>query len=184
MRDKQRYFAVVDADNNLLPYFITVRNGDAEHIDNVRKGNEHVLRARFADAQFFYNEDIKQPLEDFLPRLGTLTFHEKVGSMLDKNNRVKEIVSPLGDLFGMNETEIAIADQAAGLAKADLATQMVVEMTSLQGIMGREYARFARASPRKSPTPSTSTGCRAPRTTTCPKPSRARCSRLLTVSTR
>ncbi len=140
MRDKQRYFAVVDADNNLLPYFITVRNGDAEHIDNVRKGNEHVLRARFADAQFFYNEDIKQPLEDFLPRLGTLTFHEKVGSMLDKNNRVKEIVSPLGDLFGMNETEIAIADQAAGLAKADLATQVVVEMTSLQGIMGREYA--------------------------------------------
>ncbi len=140
MRDKQRYFAVVDADDKLMPYFITVRNGDGEHLDKVQHGNEHVLRARFADARFFYNEDIKKPLADFLPRLDTLTFHEKVGSMLEKNNRVATLIAPLGDLLRFNTTDTAIANRAAGIAKADLAAQMVVEMTSLQGTMGREYA--------------------------------------------
>ncbi len=140
MRDKQRYFAVADADDNLMPYFITVRNGDSEHLDKVQHGNEHVLRARFADARFFYDEDTRTPLEDQLPRLGTLAFHEKVGSMLAKNERVAQLTEPLGDLFGYNGTTIAVATQAGHIAKADLATQMVVEMTSLQGTMGREYA--------------------------------------------
>jgi glycyl-tRNA synthetase len=140
MKKKQRYFAVEDASGNLLPYFIGVRNGDAEHIDKVIEGNEAVLLARFSDADFFYSRDIQKPLRDFLPRLGTLTFQEKLGSMLDKNERVAGLITPLGSLFGIDSTDTAIAQRAAHLAKADLATQMVVEMTSLQGTMGREYA--------------------------------------------
>ncbi len=140
MRKHQRYFAVEDADGRLLPYFIAVRNGDREHLDNVTAGNEHVLRARFADASYFYREDLKQPLESYLPRLATLTFQEKLGSMLDKNERIVGLIRPLGDLLGLDTTTVAVAQRAAHLAKADLATQMVVEMTSLQGVMGREYA--------------------------------------------
>ena len=140
MRKHQRYFPVQDADGNLLPYFIAVRNGDAEHLDVVRHGNEHVIRARFADADFFYHADIRQPLESYLPRLGTLTFQEKLGSMLDKNQRVARLVPTLAALLGVHGEDLATAQRAAELAKADLATQMVVEMTSLQGIMGRYYA--------------------------------------------
>lgn len=140
MKKKQRYFAVEDANGNLMPYFIGVRNGDAQHLDKVIAGNEAVLRARFSDADFFYTQDIQKPLRDFLPRLGTLTFQEKLGSMLDKNERVAGLITPLGQLLGIDSTDTAIAQRAAHLAKADLATQMVVEMTSLQGTMGREYA--------------------------------------------
>lgn len=140
MRKHQRYFAVEDADGNLMNYFIGVRNGDNDHIDKVIHGNEHVIRARFSDANFFYREDVKKPLKDYLPRLGTLTFQTDLGSMLEKNERVSETVAGLGDLLGMSQTDIGIAERAAHIAKADLATNMVVEMTSLQGIMGREYA--------------------------------------------
>ena len=140
MRKHQRYFPVLDAEGNLMPYFITVRNGDAQHLDKVTHGNEHVIRARFSDADFFYREDRKKSLEDYLPRLGTLTFQEHLGSMLDKNDRVAGLVGGLGDLFGVDSTDTVIAERAAKIAKADLATNMVVEMTSLQGTMGREYA--------------------------------------------
>ncbi len=140
MRKHQRYFPVEDADGKLMAYFITVRNGDSEHLDKVVHGNEHVLRARFSDANFFYSEDSKTELSDFLPRLGTLTFQEQLGSMLDKNHRVAGLISGLGDLLGMDATEVAIAERAAQIAKADLGTNMVVELTSLQGAMGRIYA--------------------------------------------
>ncbi len=140
MRKHQRYFAVEDANGHLLPYFVTVRNGDDQHLENVVHGNEHVLRARFADANFFYAEDIKKPLADYLPRLQTLTFQEKLGSMYDKNQRVAALVKPVGDLLQLPAADISNAQAAAQIAKADLATQMVVEMTSLQGTMGREYA--------------------------------------------
>lgn len=140
MRKHQRYFAVEDADGKLMNYFIGVRNGDAEHLDKVIHGNEHVIRARFSDADFFHREDIKKPLKDYLPRLGTLTFQTELGSMLEKNERVAHSVAGLGDLLGIDQTDIAIAERASHIAKADLATNMVVEMTSLQGIMGREYA--------------------------------------------
>ncbi len=140
MRDKQRYFPLENDKGELLPYFITIRNGDSEHLDKVRYGNEHVLRARFSDASFFYAEDLEQRLEDYLPRLGTLTFQEKLGSMLDKNERIAELVEPMGKLLGLGSTDLAIAQRASHLVKADLATKMVVEMTSLQGTMGREYA--------------------------------------------
>ena len=78
-----------------------MRNGDAEHLDKVIHGNEEVIRARFSDADFFYSQDIKKPLADFLPRLGTLTFQEKLGSMLDKNERIVALVEPLGDAAGL-----------------------------------------------------------------------------------
>lgn len=140
MRKHQRYFAVEDANGRLLPYFITVRNGDDKHIENVIAGNEHVLRARFSDADYFYKEDIKKPLEEYLPRLATLTFQEQLGSMLDKNERVASLIGPVGQQIGVDATPVSVAQRAAYLAKADLATHVVVEMTSLQGSMGREYA--------------------------------------------
>ncbi len=140
MRKHQRYFALEDADGQLMNYFIGVRNGNGAHLDKVIHGNEQVLRARFADARFFYQADIKQPLKDYLPRLGTLTFQADLGSMRAKNDRVAETIADLGALLGFAADDIATAHEAAQIAKADLATSMVVEMTSLQGIMGREYA--------------------------------------------
>jgi glycyl-tRNA synthetase len=140
MRKKQRYFAVEDAQGNLLPYFITVRNGDDQHLTLVAEGNEQVLRARFADAEYFFSQDTQKTLRDFLPRLNTLTFQEKLGSMFDKNQRAGRLVEPLAKLLGIGVGPAATAQEAAAVLKADLATQMVVEMTSLQGAMGRVYA--------------------------------------------
>jgi glycyl-tRNA synthetase len=140
MRKHQRCFPVTDKDGKLLRYFVAVRNGGDEHVDVVRHGNEEVIRARFADADFFYREDTKKPLEGFLPRLGTLTFQEQLGSMLDKTHRLEQLVGQLAGAVGLSEEEIGTARRAAHLCKADLATQMVVEFTSLQGVMGREYA--------------------------------------------
>lgn len=140
MRKHQRYFAVEDNRGELLPFFIGVRNGDEKHLEKVIHGNEQVIGARFADARFFYEADIKQPLRDYLPRLETLTFQAELGSMREKNDRVAATVEDLGQMLGYGVADIAIAREAAKLAKADLATSMVVEMTSLQGVMGREYA--------------------------------------------
>ena len=139
MKKHQRYFAL-EHDGSLLPYFVAVANGRDLDVDAVRGGNEEVLRARYADAEFFYAADSRSGLEAFLPRLATLTFHEKLGSMLDKANRLEELVPLLGALFGLPEEEIKTAQRAAHLCKADLATQMVVEHTSLQGEMGGHYA--------------------------------------------
>jgi glycyl-tRNA synthetase len=140
MRKHQRYFPVYDKNGALLPYFIGVRNGDDRHLDIVVDGNEHVIRARFADAEFFYQQDTKQPLADFLPRLAKLTFQTKLGSMLDKTKRLEQLTPQVAAMLALSEQETAVATRAAALAKADLATSMVVEMTSLQGIMGGHYA--------------------------------------------
>ena len=140
MRKHQRYFAVEDAQGQLLNYFIGVRNGNSEHLDKVIHGNEQVIRARFSDARFFYQADIKKPLLDYLPRLDTLTFQAELGSMRQKNDRVAASIASLGELLGFNAEAIDGSESAAEIAKADLATSMVVEMTSLQGIMGCEYA--------------------------------------------
>ena len=140
MRKHQRYFALEDADGQLMNYFIGVRNGDSDFLDKVINGNEQVLRARFSDARFFYQADIKQPLADYLPRLDTLTFQADLGSMRAKNDRVAATIDDFGALLGFDADAVAVARAAAQIAKADLATSMVVEMTSLQGIMGREYA--------------------------------------------
>jgi len=140
MKKHQRYFPVVDGDGNLMPHFVVIRNGGEEHLDSVRHGNEAVIRARFADADFFYREDSKKTLEEFLPRLGTLTFQEQLGSMLDKTRRLEKLVPQLAETLGLSAKETQVAKRAAHLCKASLSTKMVVEMTSLQGVMGREYA--------------------------------------------
>jgi glycyl-tRNA synthetase len=140
MRKHQRYFPVVNGSGELLPHFIAVRNGDDLHLAQVRHGNEEVLRARFADAAFFYEADVKKPLESYLPRLDTLTFQEKLGSVGDKVRRLEKLIRPLGEMLALSSEEMAVAARAVRLAKADLATQMVVELTSLQGVMGEHYA--------------------------------------------
>jgi glycyl-tRNA synthetase len=147
MKKHQRTFPVVDDQGRLLPYFIAVRNGGHEHLDVVRQGNEEVIRARFADADFFYQEDTRQPLEAFLSRLGTLTFQEQLGSMLDKARRLERLTPEIARMLGLDPQETATAVRAAHLCKADLATQMVVEFTTLQGVMGREYALKSGESP-------------------------------------
>jgi glycyl-tRNA synthetase len=148
MKKHQRYFpvessagpAAANAARPLLPYFIAVRNGDRQGLGLVTEGNEHVIRARFADAAYFVREDLKHPLEDYLPKLARLTFQFKLGSMLDKTRRIEALVGDLDASLGLSEAEKALALRAAQLCKADLATHMVVEMTSLQGTMGRYYA--------------------------------------------
>jgi glycyl-tRNA synthetase len=139
MKKHQRYFPV-QKNGKLLPHFIAIRNGDDIGIDIVRQGNEHVLGARFADANFFVREDVKHPLEYYRPQLSGLTFHTKLGSMLDKSERMLKLVKELSSMLGLSEVEASNVQRATFLAKADLVTQMVTEMTSLQGIIGREYA--------------------------------------------
>ena len=140
MKKHQRYFVVLDSDDKLMPYFIGVRNGGEEHLDVVTDGNEQVILARFADARFFVEKDLKKPLAEFVPDLSTLTFQKKLGSFLDKTQRIMALVKALNAQMGLSEENASTALRAAELCKADLATQMVVEMTSLQGIMGRYYA--------------------------------------------
>ncbi len=140
MKKHQRYFPVQTAEGRLLPYFIAVRNGDGQGLEIVTDGNEQVIRARYADAAFFVEQDLKLKLEDFLSRLSTLAFQKKLGSMLDKTRRIERVSAELADRLGLSAAERAAALRAAHLCKADLASHMVVEMTSLQGIMGRYYA--------------------------------------------
>jgi len=139
MKKHQRYFPV-QKNGNLLAHFIAIRNGDDIGIDIVRQGNEHVLGARFADANFFVREDLKQPLDAYRPGLSKLIFQTKLGSMLDKSERMNRLVNELIPMLGLDADEAIFARRAVHLAKADLVTQMVMEMTSLQGVIGREYA--------------------------------------------
>ncbi|MHB8135159.1 MAG: glycine--tRNA ligase subunit beta [Anaerolineaceae bacterium] len=143
MKKHQRYFPVFDNNKNLVNHFIGVRNGDNQYIDTVADGNGQVIRARFADARFFIREDLKLKLEEYRPLLSTLTFQYKLGSMLDKNDRIERIVQDLLPEFMVTGEEAEVAKRAAHLCKADLMTQMVVEMTSLQGEMGKYYAGFS-----------------------------------------
>jgi glycyl-tRNA synthetase len=148
MKKHQRYFPVFDRQHpdRLLPRFITVANKPSSGAqpftggELIVEGNEHVLRARFADADFFVREDRKHKLQDFLPRLGTLIFQTRLGSMLDKSRRVAALTSVLAAPLGLDAEQAGVARRAAELCKADLATRMVIEMTSLQGVMGRYYA--------------------------------------------
>jgi len=140
MKKHQRYFPI-EKNGKLLAHFIAIRNGDDIHIDIVREGNEHVLGARFADANFFVREDVKLKLEEYRPKLSSLTFHTKLGSMLDKSDRMLKLGAEVGAMLGYKDaTLIKHYARAVYLSKADLVTQMVTEMTSLQGIIGGEYA--------------------------------------------
>ncbi len=143
MKKHQRYFPIYAPDGRLIPAFIAVRNGDNEHLETVTAGNEQVLRARFADAEFFYKHDTQQPLVAYVPQLATLTFQARLGSMLDKIRRLEQLTPAVACLLRLTAEETAMAQRAAALSKADLATRMVVEMTALQGIMGSHYARLS-----------------------------------------
>lgn len=140
MMHHQKYFPVDDGKGGLLPYFIGVRNGDGHHIETVADGNAQVILARFADAAFFIHQDEQHKLEEYLPRLGTLQFQKKLGTMLDKSQRIEKLVEKLIPLVGLSTDEAKVAERAARLCKADLVTHMVIEMTSLQGVMGKVYA--------------------------------------------
>ncbi|HMM20217.1 MAG TPA: glycine--tRNA ligase subunit beta [Selenomonadales bacterium] len=143
MREHQRYFPVFAADGKLLPVFITVRNGGQDYIDIVRRGNERVLRARLADARFFFEEDKKIPLAARVEKLKTVVFQEGLGTMYDKTVRLERLAAFIAREAGIAAGELPVVERGAQLAKADLVTGMVCEFTELQGIMGREYAKLA-----------------------------------------
>lgn len=139
MRDHQRYFPVLK-DGQLLPLFITIRNGGKEHLETVQHGNERVLRARLEDAQFFFDEDRKKTLEQHGEKLKTVVFQDGLGTIYDKALRLEVLAGYIADAIGANEQDKKDAVRAAKLAKADLVTGMVTEFTELQGVIGREYA--------------------------------------------
>ena len=139
MRDHQRYFPVLK-DGQLLPLFITIRNGGKEYLETVQHGNERVLRARLEDAQFFFDEDRKKTLEQHGEKLKTVVFQDGLGTIYDKALRLEVLAGYIADAIGANEQDKKDAVRAAKLAKADLVTGMVTEFTELQGVMGREYA--------------------------------------------
>ncbi|MGI6678328.1 MAG: glycine--tRNA ligase subunit beta [Dehalobacterium sp.] len=143
MREHQRYFPVFKEDGTLLPKFITVRNGLAEHIEIVTAGNEKVLRARLADAEFFYTEDLKKNLADNVAKLETIVFHEKLGTLANKVKRIEKLAHFIGTQLGFSPEELQATSRAAFLAKADLVSNVVYEFPELQGIMGEYYARHA-----------------------------------------
>lgn len=143
MKDNQRYFEVYDQNNKLINHFISVRNGNAEYIDNVIRGNEKVLVARLDDAQFFYDEDKKYPISHFVDRLKDVSFHDKIGSMAEKMKRVRIIGDYLADKFNLDDQTIKDFDRVSGIYKFDLVTQMVGEFAELQGVMGMHYAELA-----------------------------------------
>ena len=139
MKAHQRYFPVVGEDSNLLPYFIAVRNGNDYKIENVKAGNEKVLEARLADAKLFVNEDRQHDLEYYRNKLNTVVFQEKLGTLLDKSERIYNIAKVYGKEVDVNIEDL---ESAAYYAKADLVTNMVFEFDELQGYMGMQYSRL------------------------------------------
>lgn len=141
MKEQLRFFPVLDDKNRLLPYFITVRNGNEEHIETVVKGNEKVLGARLEDAKFFYMDDIKNPLESYVEELKKITFQDKLGTLYDKTKRIQSLGVKVGEYLEVGEETEKNIERAGYLSKADLVTKMVTEFTELQGKMGMEYAK-------------------------------------------
>ena len=143
MKEHQRYFVVRDAEGKLLPHFISVRNGNAEHLENVIKGNEKVLVARLEDGEFFWREDQKLAIADLVEKLSNVTFHEKIGSLAEHMERTSKIAALLAQEAGLDADETADLARAAAIYKFDLLTGMVGEFDELQGIMGEKYALLA-----------------------------------------
>ncbi|MFF7636801.1 glycine--tRNA ligase [Kitasatospora sp. NPDC008050] len=139
MRKHQRYLPVVDAEGTMLPYFVAVANGSCDH-DVVRRGNEAVLRARYEDASFFWKADLETPLTEMKEKIRLLTFEERLGSMADRADRISAVTRRLADVVGVRGTDREVLDRAAALTKFDLGSQMVTELSSLAGVMAREYA--------------------------------------------
>lgn len=140
MKDHQRYFPVRGKEGNLLPYFITVRNGGTHALDKVKAGNEKVLKARLEDAAFYYREDQKQPLVDLVGKLEKIVYHDKLGTVRQRVERIRQLAHATTEQLGLGEEKKSLIDRTALLAKADLVTMMVYDFPELQGIMGAEYA--------------------------------------------
>lgn len=144
MRAHQRYFPVFNADGVLLPHFIAISNGTQDpFLPNVRAGNERVLRARLADARFFFDEDRKKKLDAYVDMLDNIVFMEPLGTMRKKAERLVNLAGALAAEAGVSVQETDAAKRAAFLAKADLMTHMVYEFPELQGTMGMHYARLS-----------------------------------------
>ena len=139
MKDHQRYFPMRDKDGKLMNLFLTVRNGNDYHLETVQHGNERVLRARLDDAKFFFEEDKKHPLADYTEKLKKIVFQDGLGTLYDKAQRLEKITVFLNHKLDLGLDDAKL-QRASLLAKADLATQMVMEFTELQGVMGKEYA--------------------------------------------
>ncbi|MCM3784469.1 glycine--tRNA ligase subunit beta [Neobacillus mesonae] len=140
MREHQRYFPVLDENQKLLPYFVTVRNGGAESLDVIARGNEKVLRARLSDAKFFYEEDQKLQIKDALSKLESIVFQEEIGTIGDKVRRIRKISDTLAHKLQIPADQVESVSRAADICKFDLVTQMVYEFPELQGVMGEDYA--------------------------------------------
>ncbi|EKO3628915.1 glycine--tRNA ligase subunit beta [Vibrio metschnikovii] len=138
MKGDQKYFPVYDANKQLLPNFIFVTNIESKEPRHVIEGNEKVVRPRLADAEFFFNTDLKSKLIDRLPQLETAIFQQKLGTIKDKTDRITELAGYIADQIG---ADVAQAKRAGLLAKCDLMTSMVFEFTDTQGVMGMHYAR-------------------------------------------
>ena len=139
----QRYFPLFNADGTLTNKFLITSNGNPEYRDNIVDGNQRVVAARLYDAKFFYDEDLKQPLEAYVEKLSEVVFQESLGTTRAKTDRVVALAKALASDAGLTGQDAADAERAAFLAKADLVTGAVVEFTSVQGIMGRYYAKAA-----------------------------------------
>ncbi|GAA3173617.1 glycine--tRNA ligase subunit beta [Fructilactobacillus sanfranciscensis] len=140
MRNHQRFFYVENQDGKLLPFFISVRNGNSDFIENVIKGNEKVLAARLYDAEFFYQEDQNHDIDYFVNKLKNVTFHDKISTVYEKMQRVQVISRLIGKKVGLNDSQLADLQRAAEIYKFDLVTGMVGEFSELQGVMGEKYA--------------------------------------------
>ena len=137
MQDNQKTCAIVGACGKIQPHFIAIANLESADPATVRKGNEKVIRPRFADAEFFWQQDLKHRLADYLPRLEAVTYQDKLGSLADKTRRLETLARELAAVTGADAEHAATA---ARLSKSDLLSEMVMEFPELQGIMGRYYA--------------------------------------------
>ena len=147
MLSNQRYFPIFDAEGKLTREFVIVSNADPKVSDTVVSGNERVVRPRLDDAKFFFDEDLKRPMEEFVERLGIVTFQEKLGTTLQKVQRMEKLAGAAAAAADEDEAGVANAVRAAHLAKADLVSQAVVEFTNQQGVMGGYYAEAAGEAP-------------------------------------
>ncbi|MDG6337271.1 glycine--tRNA ligase subunit beta [Glaesserella parasuis] len=138
MKGDQKYFPIYDKDGKLLPHFIFVSNINPEDPSKIIEGNEKVVRPRLTDAEFFFKTDLKQRLEDQLPRLETVLFQQQLGTLRDKTARIEQLAGEIAKQIGADETK---AKRAGLLSKCDLMTNMVFEFTDTQGVMGMHYAR-------------------------------------------
>ncbi|MFC0270041.1 glycine--tRNA ligase subunit beta [Metabacillus herbersteinensis] len=143
MKEHQRYFPVRNQDGELLPFFITIRNGDHKHLENVAKGNEKVLRARLSDANFFYKEDLKLNIDSAIQKLDKIVFHEELGTLGEKVKRVTKLADVIASQLNFSEAIKQDIGRAASICKFDLVTHMVYEFPELQGKIGEKYARLS-----------------------------------------